>query len=145
MNISKDNLTRTAPFQGLRLIGIITIVAGHAGLNLVGGGNWCTFFFILSGFLYKTQISNWKDYFDYIWHKASRLYPIYWICLFLYLGLAVLRGSISEYSLDRDFIPHFLLLQSWIPAVAAMAYLGPAWFLSSLLFCYCFSLLCRSF
>ena len=60
MNISKDNLTQTAPFQGLRLIGIITIVAGHAGFNLVGGGgNWCTFFFILSGFLYKTQINNW--------------------------------------------------------------------------------------
>ena len=63
--------------QGLRLLGIITIVAGHAGLSLWGGGDWCAFFFILSGFLYKTEVKSWGDYTGYVWRKAKSIYPVY--------------------------------------------------------------------
>jgi len=130
---------RTAPFQGLRLIGIITIVAAHAELNLVGGRNWCTFFFLLSGFLYSAKIENWSDYTQYIKHKVCRLYPIYWFCLALYLLLAVVRGCKEQYTIDWDFIPHLFLLQTWVPGIEPFNYLLPSWFLSSLLFCYCAS------
>ncbi len=130
---------RTSVFQGLRLIGIVTIVAGHSGLSLVGGGNWCTFFFVLSGFLYKGEISDVKEYGRYVWKKASRVYPVYWFCLSLYLLLAVIRGCEEQYTLHWDFLPHFLLLQTWLPNVSPMAYLGLAWFLSALLFCYLFA------
>ena len=125
--------------QGLRLLGIITIVAGHAGLYLWGGGDWCAFFFILSGFLYKTEVKKWSDYTNYIWRKAKSLYPVYWFCLFAYIALAFIRGCVEQYTIGWDFIAHLALLQSWIPCVDAMAYLGPAWFLSSLFFCYCCS------
>lgn len=127
---------RTSVFQGLRLIGIVTIVAGHAGISLVGGGNWCTFFFLLSGFLYKDVIQNADEYGSYIWRKVCRLYPIYWFCLALYLLLALVRGCEEQYTIHWDFLPHFLLIQTWLPEVDAMGYLGPAWFLSALLFCY---------
>lgn len=123
--------------QGLRLLGIITIVAAHAGLSLWGGGDWCAFFFILSGFLYKTIVKNWGDYTGYVWHKAKYIYPGYWFCLSAYIAFAFVRGCVEQYSIDWDFLLHLVLLQSWIPGVAAMSYLGPAWFLSSLLFCYC--------
>lgn len=125
--------------QGLRLLGIITIVAGHAGLNLWGGGDWCAFFLILSGFLYKTEVKNWSDYTGYVWRKAKSIYPVYWFCLFAYIALAYIRGCEEQYTIGWDIIPHLALMQSWIPSVNAMAYLGPAWFLSSLLFCYCVS------
>lgn len=125
--------------QGLRLLGIITIVAGHAGLHLWDGGDWCAFFFILSGFLYKTDMKNWGDYTGYVWRKAKSIYPVYWFCLFAYIALAYIRGRVEQYTIGWDFIPHLVLLQSWVPGVDAMAYLGPAWFLSSLMFCYCVS------
>lgn len=125
--------------QGLRLLGIITIVAGHAGLNLWGGGDWCAFFFILSGFLYKTEVKTWCDYTGYVWRKAKSIYPVYWFCLFAYIALAYIRGCVEQYTIGWDFIPHLALLQTWVPGVNAMAYLGPAWFLSSLMFCYCLS------
>lgn len=125
--------------QSLRLLGIITIVAGHAGLSLWGGGDWCSFFFVLSGFLYKTEVKDWQDYGNYIWRKAKSIYPVYWFCLVSYIVLAYIRGCVEQYTIGWDVIPHLLLLQSWIPGIEPMAYLGPAWFLSSLLFCYCLS------
>lgn len=125
--------------QSLRLLGIITIVAGHAGLMLWGGGDWCSFFFILSGFLYKTDAGSLKDYGSYILRKAKSIYPVYWFCLFCYILLAYIRGCEEQYAIGWDFIPHLALVQSWVPGVEPMAYLGPAWFLSSLLFCYCLS------
>lgn len=125
--------------QGLRLLGIITIVAGHAGLSWWGCGSWCSFFFILSGFLYKTDVRNWHDYLSYVWRKAKSIYPIYWVCLFAYIALAYIRGCEEQYRIGWDFLPHLVLMQSWVPGIDAWAYLLPAWFLSSLMFCYCFS------
>ena len=125
--------------QGLRLLGIITIVAGHAGFSLWGGGDWCAFFFILSGFLYKTEVKNCSDFISYVWHKVKSIYPVYWFCLFAYIALAYIRGNVEQYTIGWDLIAHLALLQSWIPCVEAMSYLGLAWFLSSLMFCYCCS------
>ena len=130
--------------QGLRLIGIITIVAGHAGLNLVGGGNWCTFFFLVSGFLYKTSINNWHDYKQYVFRKLKTIFPVYWFCLGAYLLLAFVRGCEEQYTIHWDFPFYLLLVQTWIPSLEPMKYLGPSWFLSSLLFCYLLSPIVKS-
>ncbi len=134
---------RTTAFQGLRLVAIITIVAGHIGFNCVGGGEWCSFFFILSGFLYKTEIRSLTDYLKYVKHKALQLYPIYWVCLFLYFLMLFLRGHIADIYISTSFLPYLFLLQSWFPINNPMAYLGPSWFLSSLLFCYVFSFIAK--
>lgn len=124
-------------FQGLRLLALAGIVLGHLGKVWIGGGvELCTFFFILSGFLFKQN--NVSDYWGYVKRKITQIFPVYWLCLALYLFLALLRGNVEQSRIGWDFLPHLLLIQSWIPAtdMFAMRYLGLAWFLSSLLFCY---------
>lgn len=124
-------------FQGLRLIALAGIVMGHLGRVWIGGGvELCTFFFILSGFLFKP--SNVSDYWGYIKRKTTQIFPVYWLCLSLYLLLSFLRGNVEQSKIGWDILPHLFLVQSWIPSVDmyAMRYLGLAWFLSSLLFCY---------
>lgn len=127
------------PLQFLRLIALLGIVIGHAGGHFVAGGvEFCSFFFILSGFLYK---GNKTTYWEYVWRKAKAIYPIYWICLVMSILLAYVRHNAEQSHIDWDIIPHLLLIQSWIPSTTnyAMNYLGLSWFLSSLMFCYLLS------
>lgn len=123
-------------FQGFRLLGIITIIAGHLGAYWWGAGDWCSFFFIISGFLYKADIKNYIEYKNYIVRKAKSIFPAYWFVLLLFLALAFFRNCPEQYEINRSFLAHFFLLQSWIPKVDPCAYVIPAWFLSSLWFCY---------
>lgn len=122
---------RTRNFQGLRLLLLFGIVFMHAGLKFIGTG-WlmCTFFFILSGFFYRHP----DNIFKYIKRKLLKVFPFYWICLFLTIFL---RESVS---LEGDVWKYILLIQSFFPSdsveLAFYRYLGPSWFLSSLLFCY---------
>lgn len=124
-------------FQGLRLLALAGIVMGHLGKVWIGGGvELCTFFFILSGFLFKQN--NASDYWGYVKRKITQIFPVYWLCLSLYLLLALLRGNAEQSRIGWDIFPHLFLIQSWIPStdMFAMRYLHVAWFLSSLLFCY---------
>lgn len=126
---------RTSAFQVLRVLLVIGIVAYHGGYILWGEGDEiCSFFFVLAGFLYQP-----KPYVPYLWGKVRKFYPFYLLCigLFFLLNPAELRWSL---------LPHLLLVQSWIPTPVAFyfSYVGVAWFLSSLMFCYlCFPLLAR--
>lgn len=131
---------RTQNFQGIRLLLLMGIVFMHAGMQFIGTG-WliCTFFFILSGFLYKHP----KSISAYIKKKLLKTFPLYWICLLLYFFL-------FGFNVKLDVIPHIFLLHAYIPSISENAltsenfiptqyyfkYLGPSWFLSSLLFCY---------
>lgn len=133
---------RTKAFQGLRLLFFVSIVAGHCGQTICGGGGeLCSFFFIISGFLY-TEKSSWKSY---VKKKSIAIFPIYYFCLFLFVFGRMYRG---HGHIDWDIIPHLLLVQSWIPQFIIQTgkyYLGPAWFLSSLYFCYLLSPWCYRF
>ena len=129
---------RTKSYQGLRLLFFVSIVAGHCGHTICGGGGeLCSFFFIISGFLYKYN----NDYWKYVKRKIINIFPIYYVCLFILLLGKIYTGHLH---LGVDIIPHLLLVQSWLPAFKETShfYLGPAWFISSLLFCYLVSPLC---
>lgn len=122
---------RTRNFQGIRLLFLLGIAFMHADMPFIGTG-WlmCTFFFVLSGFLFRQP----ENYGKYVKKKLLKTYPIYWFFFLLYLIL-------YHFPLDIEAIPHFLLLQSFFPAISSNSpfyyhYLGPSWFLSSLLFCY---------
>ena len=127
---------RTIALQGLRILFITDIVFGHAShVFLGGGGAECSFFFVVSGFLY---VSKPITYGDYLRKKLKRIFPPYWICLILLLCGFALKGHLAEQDFGWDIIPHIFLVQSWIPVTDNwyFKYLGTSWFLSSLFFCY---------
>ena len=127
---------RTLALQGLRFLFITDIVFGHAGnMFLGGGGVECSFFFVVSGFLFTLKPLPYKEY---LWRKVKHIYPPYWICLALLLMGFFVKGTWDKLDFGWDIIPHLFLIQSWIPVKDAwfFKYLGPSWFLSSLLFCY---------
>lgn len=130
---------RTISYQGLRLLFFVSIVAGHCGHTICGGGGeLCSFFFIISGFLYKYRAKYW----DYMMKKVLGIFPIYYICLAVTILGHAYKGHLH---LGLDIFPHLFLLQSWIPSVdgsPSSFYVGPAWFISSLLFCYAISPIC---
>ncbi|MBS5527836.1 MAG: acyltransferase [Prevotella sp.] len=126
--------SRTLPFQGLRVLLMFGIVAFHVYPTPVfGGGSELTcFFFIISGFLYREKYT----YKEYMLKKIKGIYPVFWIILGMSILISVIR---EQYVFKLNIIPHLLLLQSWIPVKETsftIDYVGGAWFLSSLLFCY---------
>lgn len=132
--------SRTSVFYGIRFIAVLGIVFGHAGLTCLGGGTaLCSLFFILSGFLYKNEDFCFSNYKKYVNRKLKTIYPMYWFCLILFFIMDYIRGAGGLNKIGWDFIPHVLLVQSWFPWGKELTYLGNAWFLSSLVFCYLLS------
>lgn len=127
---------RTIALQGLRILFITDIVFGHSSHGFLGGGGAeCSFFFVVSGFLYVNKPNT---YHDYLWKKIKHIFPPYWICLVILLCGFALKGHLVEHGFGWDIIPHIFLVQSWIPVTDSwyFKYLGTSWFISSLLFCY---------
>lgn len=121
---------RTRNFQGLRVLLLLGIAFMHIQMPIFGQGNLlCTFFFILSGFLY-VQPQSLKDYYK---KKFFKIFPFYWLCIILYFILL-------HRSINWNIIPHIALVHSFVPSPSGEAYyfkyIGVAWFMSSLLFCY---------
>ena len=123
---------RTLPLQGIRVMLMLGIVLLHTYKNPVFGNAFqlVSFFFIVSGFLYRNKCS----YSEYIKKKILGVFPLFWIVLFLSESICFIRGGNN---ITWSIVPHILLLQSWVPnSDFAFNYVGVAWFLSSLLFCY---------
>ena len=123
---------RTLPLQGLRVLLMLGIVMLHTYHKpILGTGRECvSFFIIVSGFLYRDALP-WKQYMR---KKAIGIFPVFWIVLMLSEVICLLRGGNN---IDWSIIPHILLLQSWYPNLYfSFDYVGVAWFVSSLMFCY---------
>lgn len=128
---------RTLPLQGLRVLLMMGIVLLHTyGKPILGsGGELVSFYFVVSGFLYRDKMS----WINYVKKKVVTIYPVYWIVLLFYLSKSYHAGCLT---IGWGIFPHILLIQSWIPMNGveyAFQYVGVAWFLSSLLFCYILS------
>lgn len=127
---------RTAVFQGMRVIALLCVMFLHAGYPIVAIGCPITFFFVISGFLYKDKGESYKGY---LWNKCKKLFPIFWITF-------AIDFFLNHRVLSWKMIPHLLLVQTYVPAAEPgtaepfyYEYLGVSWFISCLLFCYILS------
>lgn len=110
--------------QLLRAVASIAVAAFHTHLILsqpeygsVDVFNWLVskgwmgvnLFFVLSGFIiffaHKRDIGHPEELRRYFWRRFSRIYPVYWLLLTMFI-LAALRG-IGHADIKWEF-PHFL-------------------------------------
>ena len=95
---------RTLPFQGLRVLMIMGVMCLHTYQYPVfgAGEELVSFFFVLSGFLYKDKLS-WKSF---MLHKFKQIFPFYWICLGIVLFISFIRGgtNLEEYWSNLSFV-----------------------------------------
>ena len=94
-------------------------------------------FFVISGFI-MVFASTFEPRFDaraFFRRRIFRIYPIYWICVAMYLGGHVIMGI--PYDLDvREFVGAVLILPDYSSKI-----IGPGWTLAYEVFFYiCFGL-----
>ena len=119
-----------------------TVIAGGAAFAV-------SLFFILSGWLSGTSRTEYekitfKDIFSYLIKKLKKFYPLYIVTVLvsiiysnLPMAIATQDGA-SFTDLILQFIKNVLLIQSWFPS-GYFTYNGVGWFLSSIMFCYIFT------
>ncbi|PWA04844.1 acyltransferase family protein [Flavobacterium psychrotolerans] len=90
-----------------------------------------SYFFILSGFVMIIAYYNKKDvpFYDFIKNRLARVYPVYFLAIFLLLILKINSTSLE------DLFLNILMIQSWIPGKAT-SHNYPGWSLSTELFFY---------
>lgn len=103
----------------LRFLLAISVVIAHStsifGVEMVGGQMAVQSFFIISGFymtliLKEKYIGDNKSYKLFISNRALRLYPIYWLILFLtisYSGYIYFITDGSEFGKFYPYIAHY--------------------------------------
>ena len=135
---------RNRSIQGLRGLGAITVFIWHThwyidsrlGFDLthIFRGDFANpMFFMLAGFFVGINYSADKIVITkFVINKLKRIYPLYFFTVIMTLGYLVYDGSEIKFS---SLIPHFFLIQSWIPGyLYENALNGPAWFLSMMVF-----------
>lgn len=126
--------------QGMRFAFISLIVFSHIipGFDF-GGDSGVAFFFMLSGFVlsYAYEKKSGNDNFStkaLLLHQLQKVYPPYCAMLIVFILLNMLTGIENNYAI---VLVDMLMLQSWFPNNGiTFAMNGPAWFISSIMFCY---------
>ena len=101
--------------DGIRAIAFLIVFLSHAGLKLVPGGFGVTVFFFLSGYLITTMLrreherSNRIDFKKFYMRRVLRIWPPFYIVLFLALGVSFLAGTYPDFSGEnlKAFITQF--------------------------------------
>lgn len=126
-----------------RFIAAISIVIFHCGKNSFLFNNkyvsfifeqanvGVSYFFILSGFVMIIAYGNKKvDFIEYIKNRLARIYPIYFIAIFVILGITLFQ-NINKVNL----LLNIFMIQSWLPE-KALTLNFPGWSLSVEMFFY---------
>jgi len=118
--------------QALRGIAVLSVVLFHLATieQKYGGKNailpeffdfgmfGVDLFFVISGFVMvvvtKGKFQNIKQAVRFLYHRASRIYPTYWVYSILVLGVFIIRPSLFNRSLGNqvDILASFLLWPS---------------------------------
>lgn len=110
----------------------------YANTILTAGAIAVSFFFVLSGFVltynYETTFqggARLTEYWQFIWCRLARIYPVHILMLLLVLPIAILSPN---HPLDWRALPfHLTLLQCWWPSASPSfySYLNtPSWSIS---------------
>ena len=119
----------------------VVVVLFHGGMtvfwDLCAAG--VTFFFIVSAFLlmmrHPFETLTARDYRNFVFGHAARLYPLNWLALALMIVLALAFHSTTIDWLNAALTA--LLLHSWSPVHDMHYGINPvAWFSCVLMFCY---------
>jgi peptidoglycan/LPS O-acetylase OafA/YrhL len=74
-----------------------------------------TFFFILSGYVLAWSTGSSTDS-QFWWRRFARVYPLYFVAVWIWLGLAWRYGLFGEFGSNGiSILPSLLLLQAWVP------------------------------
>lgn len=114
-------------FDFFRFISACMVIVSHAFLllksnfkepfallthnSLYLGGLGVNFFFLISGFLIAKSFQGSKSVFDYLKKRFLRIYPAYFVMIFLtlfVLGPLVTTFSLPKYFLSASFFKYFL-------------------------------------
>ena len=89
--------------DGLRAVAVLPVLLTHAGVTLIGGGNFgVDAFFVLSGFLITgTILEEWQrngrvGLKSFYWRRAVRLLPALFLVIALWVVHALYLGSKAE-------------------------------------------------
>lgn len=128
-------MERNELYSAFRFVFCFGIVLSHYGpRNFIASHRWLcsgaifvTFFFVLSGFMASISASKSEKFnsFDFISKRLSKLLPVYYLALALFIALRISEIDLVSLSLD------LILMQSWIPSFPLRLNF-PAWFVSCL-------------
>lgn len=141
-------------YEGLRFFAFLCIFLWHAKAYLspgfpTGNAAACTvgLFITLSGFLAGWQCFleggktyTKKDIAPYLWRKAKKIYPLYFVTLLVSVAASPLPMALVSHAPEaagqaKQLMLCLLLLQSWRPE-GYFSYNGAAWFLSTIMALY---------
>lgn len=107
--------------DGIRAIAFLIVFLSHAGLKLVPGGFGVTVFFFLSGYLITTMLrreherSNRIDFKKFYMRRVLRIWPPFYIVLFLALVTSFVLGTYPDFSGEnlKAFLTQFFHISNY--------------------------------
>jgi peptidoglycan/LPS O-acetylase OafA/YrhL len=108
--------------DGIRALAFLIVFISHAGLgNIIPGGFGVTIFFFLSGYLITTQLrreyerSNQIDFKNFYMRRLLRIWPPFYLVLFLAISVSYLVGYHTGFTIDQlqAFLTQFFHISNY--------------------------------